>query len=259
MKIGIFDSGIGGLTVLKELLSAIPSADYVYLGDTARTPYGTKCQDTVIRYSIQCADFLLSNKIDLLVVACNTASSLALDALKAHINLPVFGTIESACGLALQHSDKKNIAVIGTEATVKSGAYSRNLHSTSNKVSVFEKACPLFVPLVEQGMFEGEIVDKIIALYLEEIKELSVDTLILGCTHYPLLKRSITSYLGNGVAVVECSKALAGEVQVSYPLNNSVNHSGQRSFYVTDGVDRFKHLAGIFLNRRDIEVNLVEL
>lgn len=255
--IGIFDSGIGGLTVLKELLALMPELDYVYLGDTARTPYGTKARDTISRYSLECADFLVNKNVEILVVACNTASSFALESLRENYSIPIIGTIESASLLAVQTSKTKRVGVIGTEATINSGVYQNTLKGISAGIQVSAQACPLFVPLVEQGMFSGEIVDKVVELYLQEIKSQEVDTLILGCTHYPILKDAITKFLGKEIAIVECSKSIAAEVR-----NLSVSKSGaqgKREYCVTDGVDRFNKLSSLFLGVSNVEAVKVSL
>lgn len=210
MKIGVFDSGIGGLTVLRSLICLYPKVDFVYLGDTARVPYGNKSAQTVIRYSMECAEFLMGEGIDLLVVACNTASSYALKTLRETLSVPVFGVIEPGVKRALEVT-KGRVGVIGTKATISSNAYRELLESKG--VKVFQKACPLFVPLVEEGLVEGNLVEGIVKHYLEELKEKSVDTLILGCTHYPLLKPVIESFMGEEVKVIDSAMTLAFEVK----------------------------------------------
>jgi glutamate racemase len=259
--IGIFDSGVGGLTVLRELLSLLPGQDYVYLGDTARTPYGTKGQETIVRYSLECAEFLLGKEIEVLVVACNTASSYALDALREKYKIPVIGTIESASKLAIAQSKNKSIGVIGTEATIKSEAYQKAINSFSPGTKVRGKACPLFVPLVEQGMFEGEIVEKTIELYLSEFRSEEIDTLILGCTHYPMLKAAIESYLGNSIEIVECSKSIAEQVKSLFAGKDGdiPNKNARQIYCVTDGVEQFNKLSRLFLNNGQVEAIKVGL
>ncbi|MEJ5339847.1 MAG: glutamate racemase [Aquificaceae bacterium] len=228
MKIGVFDSGVGGLTVLKALRDIYPEVDFVYLGDTARVPYGNKSSQTVIRYSLEGAEFLLSEGIDLLVVACNTASSYALDVLRETLPIPVFGVIEPGVRRALSSTRNRRVGVIGTRATVSSGAYRRLLEAGG--VEVFQKACPLFVPLVEEGVLEGEIAKRVVAHYLEELRDKGVDTLILGCTHYPLLKPLIEEFMGGSVRVVDSAESTALEVM---PYVNRTG-SSNLSLYFTD-------------------------
>ena len=210
MKIGIFDSGIGGLTVLRAIRERYDKVDIVYLGDTARVPYGTKSAETVIRYSTECSNFLIEKGIDLLVVACNTASSYALDTLKNDLNIPVVGVIEPGVKKAVRLSKGNKIGVIGTTATIKSEAYQKLLDLYGKKS--ISKACPLFVPLVEEGITEGEIAEKVVAYYLEDIKREGVDALILGCTHYPLLKNTISKFMGY-VPIIDSADAVADEIE----------------------------------------------
>nr|BAL54582.1 glutamate racemase [uncultured Aquificae bacterium]BAL56377.1 glutamate racemase [uncultured Aquificae bacterium] len=209
MKLGVFDSGVGGLTVLKEIKKAFPSLDLIYLGDTARVPYGGKSKDTIIRYSLECAEFLIRFDIDLLVVACNTASSYALDILKKELGIPVFGVIKPGVRKALEVSKNKVIGVIGTKSTIKSGVYQRSLMEAGSVV--YAKACPLFVPLVEEGLTHGDIVNKVIDFYLRDLKNTQMDTLILGCTHYPLLAEAIKNYMGD-VQIVDSASALVEDI-----------------------------------------------
>jgi len=209
MKIGVFDSGVGGLTVLNALRAALPSADFLYLGDTARVPYGGKSKETIQRYSLECSEFLISSGAELLVVACNTASAYALDTLRESFPVPVVGVIEPGVEVALKVSKEKRIGIIGTKGTIQSMVYQNLLKSYGSEV--FAKACPLFVPLVEEGITEGKIVQDVIEYYLQELKG-KIDTLILGCTHYPLLKEPIKEFMGN-VNVVDSAEAVAQKVK----------------------------------------------
>lgn len=261
--IGVFDSGVGGLTVLRELRRELPGEDFIYFGDSARAPYGPKGAETVVRYARECAAFLLERDIKLLIVACNTASSLALQALQAMCPCPVLGTIEPAVQAALSDGPAGSIAVIGTEATIGSEAYDRRLRELRPSLQIYSRACPLFVPLVEQGMLSGEIVEKIVELYLLELRGCQLDSLILGCTHYPLLKPVIAAYLGDSVRVIECSTAVAREAKallISQGLQRN-SGTGADSWFVTDDVLRFNRLAELFLEKRGIsalKVNLVQ-
>jgi len=242
MKIGIFDSGVGGLTVLKAIRKHYPRVDIVYLGDTARVPYGTKSKDTVIRYSLECASFLKEKGVELLVVACNTASSYALEVLRSKFDFPVFGVIEPGVQEAIKKTKNKKVGVIGTPATIKSEAYQKLLKRFGNEVVA--KACPLFVPLVEEGILEGEIARKVVEYYLSELKDSGIDTLILGCTHYPLLKPVIKEFLG-GVEVIDSSEA------VSRSLKDFIKDEGEgkTELFFTDLYQNLEFLIELILGQ----------
>ncbi len=239
MKVGVFDSGVGGLTVLRAIRNRFDRIDLVYLGDTARVPYGNKSKETVVRYSLECADFLMSKGIDVLVVACNTASSQAMEVLKESLEVPVLGVVEPGVRKALEVT-KGKLGVIGTQATVKSGAYQKLLERS--RVEVISKACPLFVPLVEEGLLEGDIARGVVSMYLEELKEKGIDTLILGCTHYPLLKRLIQDFLPD-VTVVDSSEAVAAELDTLVENRGD----GRTELYFTDRSQNLEYLIRIIL------------
>lgn len=241
MKIGVFDSGVGGLTVLKALMDIYPEVDFVYLGDTARVPYGNKSAQTVIRYSLEGAEFLVSEGVDLLVVACNTASSYALDALRESLSIPVFGVIKPGVRKALSSTRNRRVGVIGTRATVSSNAYRELLKAGG--VEVFQKACPLFVPLVEEGILEGEIARGIVAHYLEELRDEEIDTLILGCTHYPLLRPLIEEFMGESVKVVDSAESTAFEIMPYVERKGS----STLNLYFTDHSPSLDFLVGLIL------------
>lgn len=248
--IGIFDSGVGGLTVLKEIYKLLPNENLIYLGDTARVPYGIRSPETVIKYSLQCAEFLYKKGIKLLVVACNTSSSISIETLRKNFDIPIIGVIEPGAKTALTITKNNKIGVIGTEATIKSKAYPLTIKSLKDDVFVISKACPLFVPIVEEGILEGAIADLIIEKYLMEIKESGIDTLILGCTHYPLLKKSIKKYMKE-INLVDSAEAVAQDVKRLLIENNLLNTrktENTKIFYVTDAPDRFKKIGEIFLN-----------
>ncbi|MGH7961546.1 MAG: glutamate racemase, partial [Candidatus Binatia bacterium] len=190
--IGIFDSGIGGLTVLQQIARLLPHELLVYLGDTGRSPYGTKSSDVVTRYACENTDFLAERGLKMLVVACNTASAVALDVLRARYQMPVIGVIEPGAQEAVRRSANRRVGVIGTEATIASGAYTRALRTLDPGIEVYTRACPLFVPLVEEGWVDNEVARATITRYLGSVKHSGIDTIILGCTHYPLLKKGIT-------------------------------------------------------------------
>lgn len=252
--IGIFDSGVGGLTVLKEISKLIPTENIVYLGDTARVPYGIRSAETVVKYSIECADFLFKKQIKMLVVACNTSSSVSLDVLRERLPIPVIGVIEPGVRAALKVTKNGKIGIIGTEATVQSESYAKKIKSLNPNIEVISKACPLFVPLVEDGILEGAIAELVVERYLKDIKNSGIDTLILGCTHYPLLKKTIQKYM-EGITLVDSAQEIAEEVKIMLSqqgLLNEKSDEGYKIFYVTDSPERFKKIGEIFL---DYELN----
>lgn len=268
MRIGVFDSGLGGLTVLKELRDAVPQAGFVYLGDTARAPYGSKSPHTIERYALECAAFLCAREIELLVVACNTASSLALDKIRAACDCPVVGTIEPAVQAVVQDGEFRSIsagsnttgtvAVLGTRATVASSAYKLRL-TQLGLCDVFQVSCPLFVPLVEEGIFEGPIVEQVVEHYLAPLKAQNVNTAILACTHYPLLRRAIQSFLGPKVRLVECSRAIAQEVARHHATTSTNGAGANLEVYTTDDVSRFNVLATTILGLPILQAQRVEM
>jgi glutamate racemase len=260
--IGIFDSGIGGLTVVKKISSFLPNENIIYFGDTARVPYGTKSNQTVIDYSIQDASFLVKKNIKLMIVACNTASAVAIDALKQKFNMPVIGMIEPGAKLAIEKTVNGKIGVIGTYATIGNKAYSGKLLEIDSKISVFEKACPLFVPLAEEGWTDHKATRLIAEEYLSEFTRLGIDTLILGCTHYPLLAQVIRSVMGDKVTLIDSGTA-ATEVVEDYlngiGLRNTSVHQGLHQFYVSDLPNKFKDVAERFLGRPIEHIEKIDL
>lgn len=258
--IGLFDSGLGGLTVLRELRRTLPAEPLLYLGDTARTPYGSKSAATIRRYARECAEFLLARQIKLLVVACNTASSVALEELNAACPCPVIGTIEPAVAAALRATRSGRIAVLGTRATIASGVYQNRLAALQPGVQVFARPCPLFVPLVEEGITSGPVVESIMQMYLGALRDESVDTVILGCTHYPLMAGALQSFFGPAVNLVECSTAIATVVQDMVSASTlPVGTGGAAEFFVTDEAGRFSSLARLFLEDRVVQAAEVQL
>lgn len=261
--IGVFDSGVGGLTVLKEIERLLPSENIIYLGDTARVPYGIRSPETVIKYSLECANFLYKRGIKILVVACNTSSSISLPFLKERFDIPVLGVIEPGVKAALKATKNKKVGVIGTEATIQSNSYAEAIRKTDSTVEVISKACPLFVPLVEEGILDGKIADLVIERYLYQLKKSDIDTLILGCTHYPLLKKSIKEFM-KGIILVDSAEEVAQDVKETlskFSMINSQTESGQKNFFVTDSPERFKRIGEIFLGYKIeniIKVNLEE-
>ena len=200
--VGVFDSGVGGLTVAREIMRQLPNENLVYFGDTARVPYGSKSRDNIIRYSRQIIHFLKTKGVKAIVIACNTASALALDVVREESDIPIIGVVEPGARAALQITQTKKIGVIGTEATVQSAMYGKIIKGLDPTVSVIGKACPLFVPLVEEGFAKHKVTEEIIDYYLASMKESDIDSLILGCTHYPLLRSRIRAYLGDKIQLV---------------------------------------------------------
>jgi glutamate racemase len=211
--IGVFDSGIGGLTVVKALRELLPNEKIVYLGDTARVPYGSKSPSTVQRYSLEMAEILADENAKLIVVACNTASSVALDKLQQCFSLPVIGVIRPGAEAAISATRNRHIGVIGTRATIKSGAYEEALHHLDSTVHVTSRACPLLVPLIEEGWLQDDLTDRAIHRYIEPLVQERVDTLVLGCTHYPLLAPAIGRAFGSAITLVDSARNCARAVQ----------------------------------------------
>lgn len=260
--IGFFDSGVGGLTVVKSFMQFMPNENIVYFGDTARVPYGSKSNETVIEYTLQAANFLLRKNIKLLVVACNTASSVALNDLRKFLTIPVIGMIEPGAKYALSESKNKRIGVIGTRATINNKAYSNELKKQNPKVKVFEKACPLFVPLAEEGWIDHKSTELIAKEYLTELKENKIDSLILGCTHYPILANVIQKAVGKSVKLIDSGTPAARLVEDylnGRGLRNQSVHHGVAEFYVSDVPTKFKEIAEKFLGKKLTHIHKVEL
>jgi glutamate racemase len=265
--IGVFDSGVGGLTVLRALLESIPAADYLYFGDTARLPYGSKSAATVAHYATGAAHFLQDHGAELLVIACNTATALALDEIKAASQVGVIGVIEPGAEAAAAATRKKNVVVIGTDATISSHAYQRALESKG--VAVREKACPLFVPLVEEGWTEHPVTEQVAQIYLSEAfseDSHDADVLVLGCTHYPLIKPLLRRVAPSHVTIVDSAEStahtVAQQLQIS-PLHRQ-DESEKRAhprlkFFATDSAEKFKKMGTRFLGHSVDDVVHVDL
>jgi glutamate racemase len=259
LGIGVFDSGVGGLTVMRELIRAVPAEDLIYLGDTARLPYGSKSGDTILRYSRKAAQFLLKQGIKALVIACNTASAYALPALADELSIPVIGVIEPGAEAALTASKEGQIGVIATAGAVASGAYTKAIKGRQPDAVVLAQACPLFVPLAEEGWISGEVPRLVAAAYFEifRLMQPPLDTLVLGCTHYPLLeeiiREEITRVIGKPVAIVSSGRSTArallqalSERQLLRPSEKNTP-PGKRRFFVTDNNSRFAEVSERFL------------
>ena len=260
--IGIFDSGVGGLTVLRELTKALPQEDTIYFGDTARVPYGTKSPDTVIRYSQEIASFLIKRDIKLLVVACNTASAVALPTLRRSLPVPVVGVIEPGAKRAVEVTRSGVVGVIGTSGTIRSSAYSRAIKRLNPDISVLANPCPLFVPLAEEGWIDNDVTLMTARLYLEELREAQIDTLVLGCTHYPLLKKIIAEVMGPDVTLVDSAEETARTVAAILQEKNMLRppaELGNHHYYVTDVPAGFIRVGNRFLGGKLGDVYQVSL
>lgn len=260
--IGIFDSGVGGLTVLRELTKTLPQEDTIYFGDTARVPYGTKSPDTVVRYSQEIASFLIKRDIKLLVVACNTASAVALPTLRRSLPVPVVGVIEPGAKRAAEVTRSGVVGVIGTSGTIRSSAYSRAIKRLNPNISVLAKPCPLLVPLAEEGWIDNDVTRMTARLYLEELREAQVDTLVLGCTHYPLLKKVIAEVMGPDVTLVDSAEETARTVAAILQEKNLLRplaELGNHHYYVTDVPAGFIRVGNRFLGGKLGDVYQVSL
>ena len=270
LPIGIFDSGVAGLTVYRALHERLPNERFVYLGDTARVPYGTKSLATVERYAVENSRFLESHGIKLLVVACNTASALALPAIRKAVEVPVVGVIEPGARAAVLAANGRQIGVIATEATVQSHAYAKAIASIDPSLSVIEKACPLFVSLAEEGWAESDVARIVASDYLSELKDKSVEAVVLGCTHYPILRKVIADAVGFDDKLIDSGEATAGEVELlldRMQLANETRIFNQERqlcddldhFYVTDAAARFAKVAERFLGLAPSILEAVEV
>lgn len=247
--IGIFDSGIGGLTVVRALMRLLPRERLIYLGDTARTPYGNKSADVVRRYSIENTEFLIERRIKALVVACNTSSALAGATLREHFDVPVVGVIEPGASAAVRATRKGKVGVIGTEATISSGEYTRALRRLRRDLEIYTRACPLFVPLAEEGWVDNNVATTTAQLYLSSLRHSGIDTLVLGCTHYPLLSAVIAATMGPQVTLVDSASATAEALRRTLDERGLLRRrgTGGPSFFVTDAPERFIKVGSRFL------------
>lgn len=261
--IGVFDSGIGGLTVVAELQRLLPAEQIFYIGDTARVPYGGKSRRTIERYSVEIAGLLLAEQAKLIVVACNTASALAVPRLKQIFNLPVQGVIDPGAAAAVRATRNGRIGVIGTRATISSHAYEQAIHALAPEAQVFAEACPLLVPLIEEGMFDDPITDQVLRRYLEPLLAEGIDTLVLGCTHYPLLSAAIARVTGDGVALVDsaknCALAVEGILEAN-ALAAPERQLGGLQVALTDATEGFLRVAeeALELEIGDVKLRAVQ-
>lgn len=263
LPIGVFDSGVGGLTVVRELRRALPSEDLLYLGDTARVPYGTKSPATVIRFACEDAQFLIEQGVKALVVACNSASAWALPALQRQCrSLPVWDVIVPGANEAVRQTRNRRIGVIGTGATIRSGAYARAIHALDRDAQVWARACPLLVPLVEEGWLNHRVTRLVLRAYLQPLQRRGIDTLVLGCTHYPLLKRAIRAVLGPSIHLVDSARSCARDVRnqlAAAGLLVGRRRPGTIRPFVTDEAERFAEFARRFLGEPCLPAQTVQL
>jgi len=260
--IGIFDSGVGGLTVVKQVLNRLPREAIVYFGDTARVPYGTKSAKAVQSFAIEDTEFLLRQGVKMVVVACHTACSVALDELISRFAVPILGVVEPGVDSALKSTRNGRIGVIGTRGTIASGTYEKQLTGKDTGVRVFSRACPLFVPFAEEGWLEGEIILKVAEAYLEPFRQSGIDTLILGCTHYPLLKTVIAQVLGDGVILIDSATETARVIQTRlHELRIACDGKGlpEHRFTVSDIPEPFRDVGERFLGTKLGRIEQIDL
>lgn len=247
--IGVFDSGVGGLTVVREIMRQIPNEKIIYFGDTARVPYGNKSQETVTRFSEQIVRFLRTFQVKTIVVACNTASAYAMDALEQDCDIPILGVVKPGARMAAEVTRNGRIGVIATEATIGSQIYTQYIQELNKDVTIYGKACPLFVPLVEEGLLEDPVTDEIARRYLTELIDIDIDTLILGCTHYPLIRSTLGKIMGSKVTLVNPAYETTQELRRMLGQMNLLNEeppklgSNRYQFYVSDKAEKFMTFA----------------
>lgn len=260
--IGVFDSGVGGLTVFREIARALPHQSLVYLGDSARVPYGTKSPETVVRYSLEAAAHLIEYGVGMLVVACNTATAAALPTLQKTLAIPVIGVVEPGARAAVA-ATRGRVGVIATEGTVRSGAYREAIHAINPSIEVIEAAAPLFVALAEEGWAHTHVAREVAEVYLEPLIDAGIDTLVLGCTHYPILRPTIQQVIGEKVAIVDSAETTAQTVlallRESVAKQLADGSVPEYHFLVTDAADRFRRIAGEFLEQPVTNLELVSL
>lgn len=259
--IGVFDSGVGGLTVAREIMRNLPNEHIVYFGDTARVPYGSKSKDTIIRYSRQIIRFLRTQQVKAIVIACNTASALALDEVEKELDVPIIGVIKSGARVAAATTKNKRVGVIGTESTINSRMYNRFIQELDPEITVLGKACPLFCPLVEEGWLKDPVTEEVARRYLDELLREDIDSLILGCTHYPLLRSLIRGIVGESVNLVNPAYETAKELE-RLLQERGIANPGEKApvkepyrFYVSDLAEKFKKFANSILPY-DIETTI---
>lgn len=260
--IGIFDSGIGGLTVVKEVMKILPNEDIYYFGDTARVPYGNKSPETVTKFSFQNTRFLISKDVKAIVIACNTASAFSIDSVKENFNIPVLGVIDPGARAAARETKSRKIGIIGTEGTIASKAYEKAIRKIIPSAEIFAYACPLFVPLVEEGWAGSKVSYLVAEEYLTPLKKAGVDTLVMGCTHYPLLKKVVGDVMGPDVKLINPAEETAldlMDVLTNNELENGINGSTKYKYYVSDNVDKFSKVGCNFLSKEVFNIDRIDI
>lgn len=248
--IGVFDSGLGGLTSVRELVKLLPNENIIYFGDTGRVPYGTKSDKTLVKYVRQDINFLKEKNVKAVIAACGTASSVAIEPLRKEFDIPLIGVLSPVCQKAVELTKNKRVGILGTPATINSGSYNRGIRNIDKNVKVFEKACPLFVPLVENGYIDHEVTYIIAKEYIEPLMNDGVDTLVLGCTHYPLLTDVIKKVTDNKVNIINAGKEaaiFACELLKNNKMLSERKEKGSAEYYVSDDVEKFSYLGSMFL------------
>lgn len=260
--IGVFDSGLGGLTVLKEIMNLLPLESIVYLGDSGRAPYGTKSKETVTKYTFQNIRFLRDQDIKMIVIACNTVSAYSYEQVRQSFDVPVIEVIQPGAATAVRETKNKKVGIIGTPATINSSVYERAIKQRDSSIEIVSKACPLFVPLVEEGWWENDIAYRIAEEYLHPFIAEGIDTLVLGCTHYPLLKNTISKVLGNGVKLVSSALEAARAVKMIIGEKDIARDECLKPvyrYYTTDSVEKFEFLGSSILNREICSAEKVDI
>lgn len=262
--IGVFDSGVGGLTVVREIIRQLPDENIVYFGDTARVPYGSKSKNTIIRFSEQIIRFLKTKQVKAIVIACNTASALALDAVRDEFDVPILGVVIPGARAAVVATTNGKVGVVGTEATVQSGMYTKVIQEMNPEIEVIEKACPLFVPLVEEGFKEHHVTQEVIDYYLDSMKKTDIDAMILGCTHYPLLRSKIRAYMGEKIQIVNPAYETAmdlRELLIEKDMENdgTATAASRYEFFVSDAAEKFRKFANTVMPFDVPETNVVNI
>ncbi|MGX4598170.1 glutamate racemase [Faecalimicrobium sp. JNUCC 81] len=260
--IGVFDSGLGGLTVLKEIMKILPNEDMVYFGDTARVPYGSRSKDTIIKYTFQAINFLLSKNVKAIVIACNTATARALKEANEKYDIPIIGVIEAGARTAAYSTKNKVVGVIGTEGTITSKAYNLEIGKIDKDIKIIDRACPLFVPIVEEGWSNTDIASLTAKRYLDDLIKQDIDSLVLGCTHYPILKRTIGEVVGEKIKLVNPAKETAIDLKGILEKQGLMNETKSKAlyeYYVSDIPEKFANIAGEFLKKEIENIKNVEI
>ena len=257
----IFDSGLGGLSVLQKLTELLPREKFIYLGDTANVPYGNKSSESIKKHSVRITKFLIKKNVKLIIVGCNTASAVALQEIKKISEIPIINVIDPCVEKATRLKTNKKIAIIGTTATINSKAYQKKIINKNPKTLIYNKACPLFVPMIEEGLYKHKIIDILIKMYFKELLKINLDVLILGCTHYPLIKNKIQQHLNNKTKIIDSSITTAEHAQTFLTINNLEADKSKKNteFYLTDKQQHFDKITKLFLNQKISNTKIIKL